>query len=162
MRSWSDGFAEQAASDLEVYEQLASGSLPQSHRLHYLQMWLEKICKAYIYKANMDSLKGTHNVVAKVLPRLIDDQWRRLSAGKQPGMAEIRKICREIDLLHPQVDDDNRKPENVEYPWMGSSGEIEVPALSKFALAGRLYSNAGRQLLKTASLLTRNPKMFLS
>jgi hypothetical protein len=23
-------------------------NLPSSHRLHYLQMWLEKLCKAYL------------------------------------------------------------------------------------------------------------------
>ncbi len=161
MDTWSRAFAEQAASDLDVYERLAKSTLPQNHRLHYLQMWLEKLCKAYVYKANLDALKTTHNVVAKVLPRLINEHWRRIGLERAPNTTEIRTLCREIDLLHPQVDDDNRRPENVEYPWMGSSGEVEIPARWKFSLAQRLYSNAGRLLLKASDHITRNPAAFI-
>jgi hypothetical protein len=137
MRTWSQAFAAQAASDLAAYEWLAKGALPQSHRLHYLQMWLEKLCKAYIHQANVDALKDTHNVVAKVLPRLIDEHWRRIGFENPPRSPEIRAICREVDLLHPAAKDDRRRPENVEYPWPGNSGDIEVPAQSKFSLAAR-------------------------
>ena len=43
MTTRSEAFAAQAASDLDVYDILASSTLPSSHRLHYLQMWLEKL-----------------------------------------------------------------------------------------------------------------------
>jgi hypothetical protein len=161
MDAWSSAFATQAASDLDVFEQLAKSSLPQCHRLHYLQMWLEKLCKAYVHRANLVTLKTTHNVVAKVLPRLINEHWRRIGLERPPNMAEIRSLCREIDLLHPQVDDDNRRPDNVEYPWMGNSGEVEIPARSSFPLAQRLYSNSGRLLLKASDHITRNPAVFI-
>ncbi len=124
-------------------------------------MWLQKLCKSYVYRANLDALKTTHNVVAKVLPRLINEHWRRIGLERPPNMAEIRVLCREIDLLHPQVDDDNRRPENVEYPWMGNSGEVEIPARWKFPLAQRLYSNPGRLLLKASDHITRNPAVFI-
>jgi hypothetical protein len=161
MPNWSKAFAVQAASDLDTYDLQAKNAAVQSHRLHYLQMWLEKLCKAHVHRANLDTLKSTHNVVAKVLPRLILEHWRRIGLEQQPDLAEIRALCREVDLLHPQVDDDNRRPDNVEYPWIGSGGEVEVPARWKFPLAQRLYSNAGRLLLKAADRLTRNPAVFI-
>jgi len=163
MVTWSEAFAAQAASDYETYQVLTGSPLPSSHRLHYLQMWLEKLCKAYLWKpeAQADALRSTHNVVAKVLPNLIKEYWRRIGFEQSPNLGEIRKLCREIDLLHPQVDHDNRRPDNVEYPWPGSSGAIEVPARWKFSVARRLESNPGRLLLKAADRLTRNPAVFI-
>lgn len=164
MTTWSQAFAEQARSDLDVYDFLAKSPLPVSHRLHYLQMWLEKLCKAYLWMPETrpnewQSLRTKHNVVAKVLPRLISEHWRRIGFEKPPAMTEIRQLCREIDLLHPQVDDDGRRPDNVEYPW-GGSGATEVPAQWSFPLAKRLHTNPGKLLLKAAGMLTRNPSVF--
>jgi hypothetical protein len=80
MTTWSEAFAAQAASDYDTYQLLTRSPLPSSHRLHYLQMWLEKLCKAHLWRpeANADVLRTTHNVVAKVLPHLIKDYWRRI------------------------------------------------------------------------------------
>jgi len=161
MSSWSKAFAVQAASDLDAYERLSTSTLPQSHRLHYLQMWLEKLCKAYVHKTNLDALKSTHNVVAKVLPSLIREHWRRIGFEQQPRIDAIRELCREIDLLHPQVNDDGRRLENVEYPWSDSAGGAEVPAQWKFPIADRLNSPSGRLLLKASNRLTRNPAVFI-
>ena len=163
MTTWSEAFAAQAASDLDVYDFLTRSALPSSHRLHYLQMWLEKLCKAYLWRpgAHADVLRTKHNVIAKVLPVLIKEHWRRIGFVRSPNMAPIQKLCREIDLLHPQVDDNERRLDNVEYPWLGSSGGLEVPAQWKFSLAGSLDSNTGRLLLKAADRLTRNPAVFI-
>jgi hypothetical protein len=158
MATWSQAFARQAGSDLDAYDLLTESPLPVSHRLHCLQMWLEKLCKAYTPD---EEFRKTHNVVAKVLPKLISEHWRRVGFEKRPDITQIRELCREIDLLHPQVDDGGRRPENVEYPWRGSSGAIEVPALWKFRLAQRLYSNPGKLLLKAAVSLTRSPAIFI-
>ena len=70
MTTRSEAFAAQAASDLDAYETLAKSTLPSSHRLHYLQMWLEKLCKAYLWlpDATDEGLRGRHNVVDRVLP----------------------------------------------------------------------------------------------
>lgn len=163
MGTWSEAFAAQAASDLDAYNLLTVSRLPSSHRLHYLQMWLEKLCKAYLWlpQAGADELRTKHNVIAKVLPRLIAEHWNRVGSGRPHDMASIRQLCREIDLLHPQVDDDGRRPDNVEYPWVGNSGVTEVPSLWKFSVVNRLYSNPGRLLLKAAINLTRNPAEFI-
>jgi hypothetical protein len=163
MTTWSEAFAAQAASDLDAFLVLENSGLPISHRLHYLQMWLEKLCKAYLWipEAGAEELRFRHNVIARVLPALISKHRRRLGVGESRDLTAIRELCREIDQLHPQVDDDGRKPENAEYPWSGSSGEVETPALWKFSLASRLYTNPGRQLLKAASILTRNHVPFM-
>lgn len=163
METWSKAFAEQADSDLDAYLLLATGNLPSSHRLHYLQMWLEKLCKAYLWMpgAGTKELRERHNVIAKVLPGLIKIHWRHIGFEQRPDTTQIRQLCREIDLLHPQVDDNNRRPDNVEYPWTGSSGVIEVPAKWSFPLAGRMYSHPGRLLLESATRLTRDPAVFI-
>lgn len=163
MATQSEAFAAQAASDLDAYDVLADSSLPSSHRLHYLQMWLEKLCKAYLWlpDARADDLRGKHNVVDKVLPRIIGEHWRRIGFKQRPDIALIRQICREVDLLHPQVDDNGRRPDNVEYPWIGPTGGAEVPARWEFPVVRRLYSNSGRLLIKAAVSLTRNPAVFI-
>ena len=91
MTTRSEAFAAQAASDLDVYDILASSTLPSSHRLHYLQMWLEKLCKAYLWlpEAAADDLRSKHNVVDKVLPRIIQEHWRRIGFTHRPDIASI-------------------------------------------------------------------------
>jgi hypothetical protein len=80
---------------------------------------------------------------------------------QRPDISSIRQLCREVDLLHPQVDDNEHRPDNVEYPWTGASGDVEVSARWEFPLVRRLYSNSGRLLLKAAVSLTRNPAVFI-
>jgi len=161
MNTWSEAFGAQAAADLDAYELLSRSALPQCHRLHYLQMWLEKLCKAYVHRANPEQFKRTHNLIAKILPRLIDEHWRRIGFERPPRTEEIRKLCREIDLLHPGADDSGRRPENAEYPWAGLGGEYEAPARWKFTVASRLDSNSGRLLLKASNRLTRNSAILI-
>ena len=163
MTTRSAAFGAQAASDLEAYEFPSQGTLPTSHRLHYLQMWLEKLCKAYLWLPDSaaDDLRFKHQVVEKVLPRLIGEHWRRIGYEQRPDLISIRQLCREVDLLHPQVDDNGRREDNVEYPWIGASGDAFVPARWKFPLVSRLSSPSGRLLLKGAISLTRQPAVFV-
>ena len=156
MRTWSEAFAEQATSDLFAYEHLARSALPVCHRLHYLQMWLEKLCKAHLYSDDPE-LRFTHSIVRKILPRLVLEHWRRIHFEASGIYQQVQDLCREIDLLHPQVNDGGRRPDNVEYRWVASSGTIEFPAQWQFRLVGRLESHPGRELLKAAKALTRVP-----
>jgi hypothetical protein len=158
--SWSAAFAAQAASDLDAYNLLVKSPLPMSHRLHYLQMWLEKLCKAYLLRDGAE-LETTHNIVSKVLPRVIAEHWRRLEFDRSPYLAPIRELCREIDLLHPQVNDEKRRGDNAEYPWPGNSGKIEVPAQWSFPVSNNLETSPGRAMLKAAIILTRRPAIFM-
>ena len=163
MATWSEAFAVQAGSDPDAFLVLEDSGLPISHRLHYLQMWLEKLCKAYLWmpEAGAGELRFKHNVIARVLPGLISKHRHRLGVGEHRDLTAIRDLCREIDMLHPQVDDDGKRLDNVEYPWVGSSGTAEIPAQWKFSVAEKLYANPGRQLLKAASILTRDPAEFI-
>jgi hypothetical protein len=126
-------------------------------------MWLEKLCKGYLWMpaSPAEELRTRHNVVAKVLPSLISEHWRRIGFERRPDMAQIRRLCREIDLLHPQVDDNGRRPDNVEYPWLGSSGTMKIPAQWLFPVAESLHSPSGKLLLKAAGSLTQNPAVFI-
>lgn len=164
MESWPEAFAAQARSDLEAFDLLSKSNLPVCHRLHYLQMWLEKLCKAYLWLPNVGSeeLRGRHAVVEKVLPRMVGEHWRRIGFEKRPDIAAIRDLCREIDLLHPQVDNNRSTPENVEYPWRSPTGEYMIPAEWEFDLVGRFYSHSGKLLLKAARSLTQDPARFIN
>ncbi len=71
-------------------------------------------------------------------------------------MKEIRELCREVDLLHPSIDDGGRRPDNCEYPWLRVSGGEIVPVAPKsehFRIDERLRSATGVDLLKVASFL---------
>jgi hypothetical protein len=160
----SAAFARQAASDLAAYEILSSTktALPRCHRLHYLQMWLEKLCKAHIHGSGLPVDSFTHGVIAKVFPRLVAQYWRSLDFNGHPNLDEITSLCREIDRLHPQVNDGGRREDNVEYPWRSAEGIVYCPAQYDFAVTGRLQSQPGKLLQKAAILLTRNPSIFLA
>ena len=164
MPTLSTAFARQAASDLAAYEVLSSTkiALPRCHRLHYLQMWLEKLCKAHIHGSNLPVDSFSHGVIAKVLPHLIAQYWRSLDFKAHPKLDEISALCREIDRLHPQVNDGGRREDNVEYPWRSAEGTVHCPAQYDFAVTARLQSQPGKLLLKTATLQTRNPSIFLA
>jgi hypothetical protein len=128
-------------------------------------MWLEKLCKAYLWLPDAvqegEDLRWKHKVVEKVLPRLVVEHWRRMDFRCRPDLAPLREICREVDRLHPQIDDFGRRGDNVEYPWLGVSGEFEAPACWRFRLTARLHQAHGRLLLKAATVLTRNPAVFI-
>ncbi len=101
-------------------------------------------------------------MISKVLPRLISEHWRRIGFEQRPNLAIIRDLCREMDLLHPQVDDEGKRPDNVEYPCQTENYGIQIPATWRFVLAPRLYTNSGKLLLKAAMRLTREPAIFIS
>ena len=167
---WSLAFLRQAASDLDVYEQLARLALPSCQRLHSLQMWLEKLSKAYLWSSaitatDLPEFRGSHNVVAKVLPTLIREHWRSVGYASEPDLRAVRALCREVDLLHPQIDEGGSRPDNVEYPWttlQDGRPRIVAPADEAFKLAERLSNHVGRRLMKAATVLTRRPSLWLN
>jgi hypothetical protein len=159
----NQAFAAQAKADMDAYYALCGTSLPINHRLHYLQMWFEKLCKAYLWLPDsaMEEFRYKHNVVSTILPRLVLEKWRRIGMVARPDVSEIRRVCREVDLLHPQVDDEQRRPDNVEYPWVDKDGNALVPSEWSFALAKTLHTNPGRLVLKAASTLSLNPELLI-
>ena len=160
-------FLKQANSDLLVYDVLSREPLPSCHRLHYLQMWLEKLCKAYIWreKGSRDDLPDDmkHQVISKVLPILLKSFAERVSGNKNINVPLAKKLSREIDLLHPQVDGGGTRPDNVEYPWLSEKGGVQViaPVDYDFQIMKTITSPQGIKLLKIARALTEKGENWL-
>lgn len=160
---WSAAFQRQARSDERVYELLSRSSLSPCHRLHYLQMFLEKLCKAHLWIEH-DLAQGppdflhSHKVIAKALPLIVREHLRRNQATEvsHHRMREFREICVEIDLLSPAVDAAGDRPDNCEYPWSAVQARrpvVHAPCEWDFRIDNRLRSPAGKELLKAVCAL---------
>lgn len=168
-RAWSVAFHRQASTDLATYDALCRTPLPACQRLHFLQMWLEKLSKSYLWSAadpvgGFNSFERSHNVIAKVLPAVLREHWRRveLPAAPDEGLFQRhRELCREIDLLAPAVDDGGHRRDSCEYPWQDidetAGPVIRVPAEWTFPLDQKLRTPTGKRLLKAAKVLTAAP-----
>lgn len=145
---WRELFARQAVSDFEVYAVLTEKSgLPNCHRLHYLQMALEKSAKAHFWGgpgAGSRSSKEAriHDVAEKYLPRVFERYWMEKNGRKRiPGgtMKAVKALCREADRLAPAVHDEERRRDNCEYPWevvdhSGIVSDLRSPLDHEFAV----------------------------
>lgn len=158
-REWQKAFAKQAKSELECFYQLTRANASQAHRLHLLQMSLEKLSKAYLFRQvdqdwTREEIESTHSVIGKILPQVIREFARKTKTERPRGgkLNRIRQICHEIDRLHPQVDYQNR-PDNCEYPWPSlRDGHVivETPVEYHFPVIDRLSTNDGVLILKIA------------
>jgi hypothetical protein len=123
---WRHTYARQAVSDFEVYTLLSQeGELPACHRMHYLQMSLEKAAKAHFWSgpgagAAKSKVNRTHQVAEKYLPAVYKAFWYK-TRGKTiiPGnvLKAAKLLCQEVDLLAPAVYDEMQRLDNCEYPW---------------------------------------------
>jgi hypothetical protein len=157
--SWASAYARQAKSDLQAREQLLINErIPACHQLHFLQMAAEKLCKAHLSAQGQpqEVLETSHAFIAGPLP-VIARQIIARDAGKLPRLTwvlgAIRKLARQIELLHPQVNDAGCVPSNCVYPWVKADGEVVAPADHPFALS-LLHEKAGITLLKIMSAAT--------
>lgn len=127
-RQWARAYARQAISDLNVREMLARSGTEKCHRLHFLQMAAEKMCKAHLVIVNgHDGLKKSHAYVEGTLPA-IARQYRM----PQWEFQAVRKIARQIQLLAPACTDNDARPDNSEYPWQDAQKAIRTPCLYSF------------------------------
>ncbi|MCP4351616.1 MAG: hypothetical protein GY795_39630 [Desulfobacterales bacterium] len=93
---WKKAFAKQSKSDLKVYELLCRNpDIDTCHRLHYLQMHLEKIA-SHIFGCNrkerddLPNFHTSHKVIAKVLPLLVKKYWRKAGYLKSPDKEKLK------------------------------------------------------------------------
>lgn len=161
-RAWQVAFAREAASDLDVYELLCDqGSLPSCHRLHYLQMALEKMAKAYSWDPEQREGRSprfavSHAVASKVLPTAFKESWRATTPSRAPPralMQKVRQFCREVELLAPAVEDAGRRPDNCEYPWGEADAggrllRVRVPVEHRFGVDDMARCREAKQVLK--------------
>lgn len=133
--TWARAFARQACSDFEAWDWLCGdNSLPQCHRLHALQMAMEKAAKAYLMARGADpmALQSSHAYIAKNIPAIVRLELASEGARPQWLMRAVQALTRRIELLHPQVDDGGVLPANCEYPWQNAAGDVVAPADHNF------------------------------
>jgi len=151
--SWSRAYARQAQVDLNARDlPLTDRAMPECEHLHMLQMAAEKLCKAHLAAQGQPPavLRTSHAFIAGPLP-VIARQYLAREAGRLPRqtwvLSAIKKLCRRIELLHPQVDEGGAVPSNCEYPWIDTDGAVVSPADYNFDLS-LLHEKAGGTLLK--------------
>lgn len=160
--NWSIAFAKQALADFESWQVLSQlkhdtdRSVPQSQALHFLQMACEKLAKAHLCrrpKANPFEYQASHAYIAGTLPTIVEHTLQKRLPNASIALIRQRRkqaqhLFREIELLHPQVDDNGQRPDNCEYPWSDDSGSVRVPAEHRFEALRLADKQGGPELLK--------------
>jgi hypothetical protein len=135
---WAVGYARQAAADFATYNRLqGDASIPQCHKLQFLQMACEKLVKAHLIKGGAEpkDLQSSHAYVAGTLPVVIRQQLILSGLGTHKAawnMEHARVIAAEIDVLAPAVKLEGARPDNCEYPWEDAAGKLHIPIDWKF------------------------------
>ena len=132
---WQRAYALQALSDLEARDIVANGGADKCHRLHFLQMAAEKVCKAYLVAANgHENVRKSHAYVASTLPLLARQFYgvAREAELQQWQVRAIRHFAQEIELLAPACDDGGTREDNSEYPWLNAGAEVQAPCRYNF------------------------------
>jgi hypothetical protein len=135
-QDWASAYAKQALSDLATRDLLAEAGIHKCHRLHFLQMATEKVCKAYLTTRNgHEKVRKTHAYVEKNLPliaRMLYSNLNDQNRIKPWQMSAIHKISQEIEVLAPACDDGGAREDNSEYPWEDGQGNVRVPCEYNF------------------------------
>ena len=167
---YAKAFREQAESDFRIFTLLSGsrkaidfGFSPEKcHLVHYLQMSLEKIAKAYRMrdqKVPMEKVLSRHVVIQKLMGALIASRHVQVASGlKAPVLkglsSQFNQIAREIEKMAPAVDR-QKNPVNAEYPWE-RAGKVVAPC--KFDFPNLDLSNSGvwGHFLKIVALAIRD------
>ncbi len=153
---WLGGYARQADADFrawELYQRHPEAVASECHKLLFLQMACEKLCKAYLIstKAHPQTLQTSHGFIEKVLPVIVRQQIGELlrnPTAMRPFTQRVKYLAREIELLSPSVDRDRRRPDNCEYPWDDVNGTLRSPLDWSFHPSELLLEPSGRTFLK--------------
>lgn len=125
-KDWVNSFARQADADLkawELYQRHPSAVAAECHKLLFLQMACEKLCKAQLINAGVhtpDDVRRGHGFIAKHLPVIMRQEvanTREFPKNRDWSISQILQLCGEIEILNPSMTRDNRRPDNCEYPW---------------------------------------------
>ena len=152
---WALAFARQADADFrawELYEQHPEAAATDCHKLLFLQMACEKLCKAYLIMAGTppQDLQTGHGYIAKPLPLVLRQQI--VDSGRDPDrmrgvLSLVRHLAGEIEVLNPDVRRNGQRPDNCEYPW--ESGDKVISPLDWTFHPLRLVSvEGGRTFIK--------------
>ena len=141
---WARAYYVQARSDWAAYGRLQRTDLPACHRLHYLQMTLEKLGKAFlIHAGRLDPEQVTsHKAFTTYLQTARYDRPLAAALGLRnrrhsyQSFKNLSAVARAVEGLQPQL---AQKGPNVEYPWVDPQGSVQVPANYPFADQDRVY-----------------------
>jgi hypothetical protein len=158
--AWLQSYARQADADWrawELYEKHPEAVAAECHKLLFLQMACEKLCKAHLLstKAPAEQLQTSHAYIARVLPLVIRQlilERRQNLHGMNGVMQQVRHLAEEIEELSPAVVRDGRRPDNCEYPWEDAGGVLRSPLDWSFNPSRLLLAPAGRTFLKILRL----------
>ncbi len=135
-QEWARAYARQALSDLDAREKLARAGAHKCHRLHFLQMAAEKVCKAYLTTSNgHGNVRKTHAYVERNLPIIARNFYSSANDNNQVSareISEIRALAHQIQVLAPACDDGGTRQDNSEYPWEDAQGNVRVPSEYNF------------------------------
>lgn len=155
---WAKAYARQADADFNTWEVLdARIAVPNCHRLLFLQMACEKLCKAYRIASGChpEALQTSHAHITKNLPGIIklEASFRRPDIkGMRDVLKAARHLAEEIEVLNPSVDRGGRRPDNCEYPWEDQRGKILSPLDWTFLPSHLLTARNGPAFLKFVRL----------
>jgi len=160
MTGWRDAYLCQARSDWDMWLHLCKVARLPCHRLHYLQMAVEKLGKALLIAGagqSIETLQKSHLAFTKFL--LISTRNKALASQYDMSAEQYRAHVRGIaplaygvEQLGPQV---AHGGPNVEYPWRDPSGRICAPAQEGFSIAEQLGTPRGVNLLKLIAHMLR-------
>ena len=116
---------EQTQSDYSVFHWMRKSGQPACHQLHYLQMVMEKLGKAYFWRSG-SAPRTTHASFVRFLQALdsrSDDERDRIaklltlkSANHLEGwIRSVAPLAYELERLAPQLA--GFAAPNAEYPW---------------------------------------------
>jgi hypothetical protein len=146
-------FLEQARSDLKAFDRSGSGfDVADHHRLLFLQMALEKLCKSFLY-AGLPDGQFSHNVVGTAV-RVMRQQDVARAMGIDTKTLSRRLMAAQpvwmrVAAASPSIASDGRtldrrqseRSQNVEYPWHADPDDPlswTAPASQRFDLVREL------------------------
>jgi hypothetical protein len=159
---WVRAFARQADADFKAWQLLQDeAEIPECHRLLFLQMACEKLCKAQLIGSGTppETLQASHGYVAGPLPMILRQQillQRRNRKRMAALLSHIRHLANEIEVLNPAVRRDGQRPDNCEYPWENGQGVLHSPLDWTFSPSRLLTALAGRTFVKLVSQAIRH------
>lgn len=152
---WAFAYARQADADFrawELYERYPESAAAGCHKLLFLQMACEKLCKArlIIGGSRPADLRRGHGYIEGPLPEVIKREI--ILSGRAPErmlgvMKLVRHLAGEIEILNPAIDRDGRRPDNCEYPWE-FGGRVISPLDWAFTPLRLVTEPAGRTFVK--------------
>jgi len=150
---WATAYARQADADFKTFESIQSLSIPECHKLQFLQMTCEKLVKAYLCGAGTDSssLQASHAYISKSLPIVLRQQavFVNFRGGKAEAvLSHADYLAQVIELLAPAVKRGGQRPDNCEYPWEDSGGKLHLPLDWSFNPSRLTVMPSGRTILK--------------